>query len=94
MTTYPTPATFKRTQRLRNDRKEGDLVEQSAASRELEEFARNVEGSYDDFVLFMGLIPQRKCVDEKLAQYVRDHPSATHDDVMYRYCEMAIIGRD
>lgn len=48
-------------------------MEQSAASRELEEFARNVEGPYDDFVLFMGLIPQRKGVDEKLAQYVRDH---------------------
>lgn len=69
-------------------------MEKSKASRELEEFARGIDGTYDDFVTFMGLIPQRRGVDEKLAEFIRENPDASHDDVLFRYCELAILGRD
>lgn len=69
-------------------------MEKSKASMELEEFARNVDGTHDDFVRFMGRIPQKKGVDEKLAEFIRENPDASHDDVLFRYCELAILGRD
>ena len=69
-------------------------MEKSKASRELEEFARSIEGTYDDFVTFMGLIPQRKGVDEKLVEFIRANPEASTSDVIERYCELAILGRD
>ena len=69
-------------------------MEKSKASRELEEFARGIEGTYDDFVTFMGLIPQRRGVDEKLVEFVRANPEASTSDVIERYCELAILGRD
>lgn len=69
-------------------------MEKSKASRELEEFARGIEGTYDDFVTFMGLIPQRRGVDEKLVEFVRANPEASTSDVIERYCELAILGRN
>lgn len=69
-------------------------MEKSKASMELEEFARGIDGTYDDFVTFMGLIPQRRGVDEKLVKFVRANPEASTSDVIERYCELAILGRD
>ena len=69
-------------------------MEKSKASEELEQFARNVDGTHEDFVRFMGQVPQIDGVDEKLAEFIRENPDASHDDVLFRYCELAILRRD
>lgn len=66
----------------------------SKASIELEEFARSLDGTYDDFVRFMGEIPQKKGIDEKLAEFIHDNPDAGYEDLFYRYSELAILGRE
>lgn len=70
------------------------MIEKSKASIELEEFARNVDGTHDDFARFMGQVPQINGVDEKLVEFVRANPEASTSDVIERYCELAILGRD
>lgn len=66
-------------------------MRQSEESKELEQFARNVEGTYDDFILFMGQMPQRDGVDKQLVQYIRENPQASHDDVMFKYLELTVL---
>lgn len=66
-------------------------MNQSKESKELEQFARNVAGTYGDFVLFMGNIPQKNGVDKQLVQYIRDNPQASHDDVLYKYLELTLL---
>ncbi len=65
------------------------MIEKSKASEELEEFARNANGAHDDFVRFMGQVPQKKGVDERPAEFIRENPDASHDDVPLRYGELA-----
>lgn len=69
-------------------------MEQSAASKELEQFARTVDSAYGDSITFLGRVPQINGVDEQLAQFIRDNPEATHDEVMFRYCKLAILEKD
>lgn len=68
-------------------------MERSKASMELEESARGIDGTYDDFATFMGLMPRRRGVDEKLVEFVRANPEASTSDVIERYCELAMLGR-
>lgn len=69
-------------------------MKQSDASKALEEFARNVDGTHEDFIRFMGQVPQLDGVDGKLAEFIRENPDASHDDLLLRYCELAILGRE
>lgn len=63
-------------------------------AEELKELSRGGDGACDDFVTFMGLMPQRRGVDEKLVEFVRANPEASTSDVIERYCELVILGRD
>lgn len=53
----------------------------SAYSKKLEEYASGIEGSYPDFVLAMGIIPQRHGIDKKLWEYVEEN-QPDYDELM------------
>ena len=66
---------------------------QSIYSKELENFAKSLDDTYDDFIRFLGIVPQMKGVDQLLAEFVKEKPEATHDDIMLKYWEFTILNR-
>ena len=53
----------------------------SAYSKKLEEYASKLEDTYPDFVMAMGIIPQRHGIDQKLWEYVEKN-QPDYDELM------------
>ena len=68
-------------------------MEQSEATKALVAYARGIPGVYEDFITFISFAPQDDGADERLLEYVREHPGCNDEDILIRYSEMTILGR-
>lgn len=60
----------------------------SEASKRLEELAKTLPKAHEDFVRFMGIMPQKHGVEEKMLEYLETEADITTDDALYHFYKL------
>lgn len=66
----------------------GNRLIKSEASKKLEEYAKATDRTYSDFAKAMGILPQKKGIDEELWRFV-EQSEPDYDQLMEKYLELA-----
>lgn len=66
------------------------MKRKSVYSKRLEEYASSLPDAYENFVLAMSVLPQKKGVDRALWEWVKENKPKTADEMSKRYCNVTL----